>query len=329
MGPAADTPGMPKSLGDRIRIATRAFASHEGPARCLPAAPGTWRDGSMHPDSMLLVTLDSCRYDSFESVRPPALSAIGPLACAQAPSHFTFGSHCAIFAGFTPGDGARHEPFVNPKFGKIVRVLGGPAKSKGNDVIVLNGETIVDGFNREGFLTAGTGAAGWFDDRRESARHLVQHFQHYLYAGNCWSLAKQLDFLEQTIAGATGPVFAFINVGETHVPYWYQGAPWERDRNPCVPFSTRNDAAESRRRQHACLSWVDAQIAPLVGAFSRATTIVCGDHGDAWGEDGFWEHGIMHPKVLEVPLLYRIAPHRLEGLASRAVAHAAAPATPD
>jgi hypothetical protein len=37
----------------------------------------------------------------------------------------------------------------------------------------------------------------------------------------------------------------------------------------------------------------------------------------------------MHPKVLEVPLLYRIAPHRLEALASRAMAHAAAPATPD
>jgi hypothetical protein len=49
----------------------------------------------------------------------------------------------------------------------------------------------------------------------------------------------------------------------------------------------------------------------MLDAFARATTIVCGDHGDAWGEDGVWEHGVMHPKVLEVPLLYRIARHRL------------------
>lgn len=302
---------MPRTLRDRLKIAARAFASHEGPAQRLAAAPGAWREGAMHPDSLLFVTLDSCRFDTFESVRPPALSAVGALVRAQAPSHFTFGSHCAMFAGFTPGDGTRHEPFVNPKFGKIVRVLGGPAKSKGHDLIVLEGETIVDGFNRLGFLTAGTGAAGWFDDRRESVRHLVRHFQHYLYAGNCWSLGAQLEFLQSTVAGATGPVFAFINVGETHVPYWHAGAPWPRDRNPCVPFAATNDAEEARRRQSACLAWVDGQLAPMLDAFARATTIVCGDHGDAWGEDGVWEHGVMHPKVLEVPLLYRIAPHRL------------------
>ncbi len=306
---------MPKSLGDRFRLAARAFASHEGPATRLPAAPGVWRAGAMHRDSVLFITLDSCRFDSCDAVRPANLSAIGPLIRAQAPSYFTFGSHCAMFAGFTPGDGARHEPFVNPKFGKIFRVLGGPAKSHGRDAFILEGESIVDGFNRRGYLTAGTGAAGWFDDRRESVRHLVRHFQHYLYAGNCWSLAKQLAFLERTIAGATGPVFAFLNVGETHVPYWHEGARWERDRSPCVPFATTNDAAESRRRQHACLAWVDQQIAPMIDAFSNASVIACGDHGDAWGEDGFWEHGVAHPKVFEVPLMYRIAPHVMERVA--------------
>ena len=30
------------------------------------------------------------------------------------------------------------------------------------------------------------------------------------------------------------------------------------------------------------------------------------DHGDCWGEDGLWEHGISHRRTLEVPLLMRV-----------------------
>ena len=33
---------------------------------------------------------------------------------------------------------------------------------------------------------------------------------------------------------------------------------------------------------------------------------VCADHGDCWGEDGLWEHGISHPATLTVPLLLRV-----------------------
>ena len=30
--------------------------------------------------------------------------------------------------------------------------------------------------------------------------------------------------------------------------------------------------------------------------------MACGDHGECFGEDGYWGHGINHPKVFEVPL---------------------------
>jgi len=36
------------------------------------------------------------------------------------------------------------------------------------------------------------------------------------------------------------------------------------------------------------------------------TVIVCADHGDCWGEQGLWEHGISHRRTLEVPLLMRV-----------------------
>ena len=38
------------------------------------------------------------------------------------------------------------------------------------------------------------------------------------------------------------PRFVFLNVGETHVPYWHQGASWDRWRSPCL--------SEVRRAAH-------------------------------------------------------------------------------
>ena len=57
----------------------------------------------LDPTSILFITLDSCRYDTFESTSTPHLDAIGPLYKAMAPGNFTFGSHAAMFVGFTPG----------------------------------------------------------------------------------------------------------------------------------------------------------------------------------------------------------------------------------
>lgn len=70
--------------------------------------------------------------------------------------------------------------------------------------------------------------------------------------------------------------------------------------------SKGNEAAEARRRQVACVEWVDRQLDGLLRRFEHANVLVCADHGDAWGEDGLWWHGFHHPKVLEVPLLFRL-----------------------
>lgn len=267
--------------------------------------PGPWTPGSQHADSLLLITLDSCRWDTFERVAPPNIGAVGPVHRVVAPSYFTYASHAAMFVGFTPGDSLRQEPIVNPKFGKLVRLHGGGTASKGLDRFVLEGRSIIDGFNRCGHVTAGSGAVKWFDDGSPTGASLVKDFQHYLYAGNCWSLRRQLDFLAGRVGGARQPVFCFLNVGETHVPYWHEGAPWDRSTVTCRAYAQGNDAAESARRQGECLRFVDSLLAPILEAFSGANIMVCGDHGDAWGEDGLWEHGFFHETVATVPMTFR------------------------
>lgn len=270
--------------------------------------------------SILFVTLDSCRLDTFEAARAPNIKALGPLHRAMAPGNFTYASHAAMFMGFTPGVAERAEPLVNPKFGKIFKIAGAGFPSKGTEFVAVRGRNVIDGLKRIGFTTVGVGSAAWFDPETLTGQNLCEDFDRFYYPGNVYSLGRQLQWIEEQLDDLEGQrVFCFLNVGETHVPYWHEGAPWSKD-NPCVPFGKHNDAAECRRRQLGCLEWVDEQLAPLLQRFAHANTVLCSDHGDAWGEDGLWEHGIHHQVVLEVPLLFRLqhAPLTAEGVAQTA-----------
>lgn len=264
---------------------------------------------SQSAQSVLFITLDSCRYDSFIAAHLPVMNAIGEVHRTMAPGNFTYSSHMAMFMGFTPGDAQSRITGVNPKFGKIFRMSQGGIAGKGEEYFLLQGRNIIDGFSRKGYRTLGTGAVGWFNPDTETAGTLINDFDEFYYPGDpcvTWTLPQQLEWLSARLNQSSSPVFAFLNIGETHVPYYFEGAPWSPQDNPCIPFGENNDAAESRRRQMLALEWVDAHLAPLLDAFSGATVIICADHGDCWGEDGLWEHGISHPKVLEVPLLFRI-----------------------
>jgi hypothetical protein len=258
---------------------------------------------------VLFVTIDSCRYDAFAAASAPNLRAIGPLHRAFSPSHFTYGAHAAFFMGFTPGDPSRREPYVNPKFAKIFRMGAGGHAGAAAAYVDLAGRSIVDGFARLGYATIGSGAVGWFDTATDTGRMLSADFERFHYGGGGAAFQAQRAWLLGEIEAARRNgrrVFAFANLAETHVPYTHAGAPWDTAYNPCVPFGENNDARESRRRQVACIEWIDREIVPLLASFRDAAIVVCSDHGDCWGEDGLWEHGVHHPKTLEVPLIYRL-----------------------
>ena len=259
--------------------------------------------------SILFITLDSCRYDTFAAADIPLLKSVGPLHRVQAPANFTFASHMAMFVGFTPGDPRSSQPLVNPKVGKFFRLSGGGAGA-GADWLTLTGANVMEGLKKEGYTTIGAGSVRWFNDSTPTGRVLTQGFDHYRYMGDTSSLRQQVRWVTNKLADCGDRAFVFLNVGETHVPYYHEGALWDRQYNPCQPVRPGekhgNDAAECRRRQRLCLEYVDRQLEPLLERFASANIIVCGDHGDCWGEDDCWEHGISHPKTLEVPLVFRV-----------------------
>lgn len=256
--------------------------------------------------SILFITLDSCRYDTFVRAKAINLKATGKLYKAMAPGYFTYASHQAMFVGFTPGIANQSKAFINPKYGKIFRMVGSAAFNKTGDHFALEGHNIIEGFKRQGFLTIGSGAVGWFNPETETAKALIQDFDAFYYPGDTYSLEKQLEWINPYLQNPEQQVFVFLNIGETHTPYYYKGADWNPDYNPCIPFSENNDADECRKRQLACLEYVDSLLEPLLNAFKDSTMFVCADHGDCWGEDGLWEHGFHHEKVLEVPLIFKL-----------------------
>ena len=264
-------------------------------------------------DDVLFVTLDSCRFDTFASALAagsiPNISSVAPLHKAKSPSYFTYGSHSSFWMGFTPGVVGSNEPLLNPKAGKLFRMSFSGHSSHHEDCFQLRGANIIDGFRESGYMTVGTGSVDWFDPSTDTGAVLGAPFDHFYFAGNTWSLADQLAWIESKLTDTPDnqPRFVFLNVGETHVPYWHQGASWQRWPSPCVPFGDNNSSAEQCRfRQRSCLEWVDHQLASLLDRFCDGTVLICADHGDCWGEDGLWEHGISHSATLTVPLLLRV-----------------------
>ena len=267
----------------------------------------------MKTEDVLIITLDSCRYDTFKYLHEknliPNLKNLGRLHKAKSPSHFTYGSHAAFWMGFTPGVATTKTPYLNPKAGKIFRMSHNSLPANEQDCFILRGKNIIEGFNNENYLTIGSGAVEWFNPSTETGAILSSSFNKFYFSGNTWSLRDQLAWINEQLemCCVEQKVFCFLNIGETHVPYWHEGAPWERWPSPCIPFGGEHcSAAESARRQRSCLEWVDQQLRPLLNRFHDGTVLICADHGDCWGEDGLWEHGISHPATLTVPLLLRV-----------------------
>ena len=151
---------------------------------------------SLHPESVLFVTLDSCRFDSFRDAYIPSLKAIAPFYKAMAPSYFTYASHAAFWMGFTPGISSLETvPMLNPKFGKLFRMTHSASSSHGKDAFELSGSNIIQGFRELGYHTIGSGAVAWFDQSTPTGSVLSEPFDEFWYSGHTSNLRVQLSWL--------------------------------------------------------------------------------------------------------------------------------------
>lgn len=254
--------------------------------------------------NVLLLVYDSCRYDVLCEAHTPVLDSYCRIRRAHAPANFTFASHQAFFVGILP-----HVPEPLPyynRFHKQLLGLAGVGEGQVSKAALLkfaSSWNLVKGLQEAGYRTVGAGAANWF--RQES---LTVGFDHFLFTGT--DADRQIAFLRQHLEGVE-KFFGFINFCETHAPYHFAGKTEPcRDRVlarlmqwPPVEKGPVGRATCGYRCQRAAAEFLDSRLPALFDGLPPDTVVILtADHGECFGEDGYWGHGVHHPLVYEVPL---------------------------
>ncbi len=247
---------------------------------------------------ILVVTLDTLRYDVaaelLEAGRLPSLARVlpgGRWERRHSPGSFTYAAHAAMFAGFfpTPAEPGPHpRPFA-------ARFPGSATTAAGT--WVFDACDLPSGLAKAGYHTVCVGGVGFFDKRTPLGSALPgmfaeSHWSPEFGVTSRHSLERQIDRAEQVLRGRDQPVFLFVNVSALHQPNWFH-----------LPGAGR-EHGDTRDSHAAALEYVDRHIGRLFALMTRRRgcfTIVCSDHGTAYGEDGHTGHRIGHEVVWTVP----------------------------
>lgn len=264
--------------------------------------------------NLLWVVFDSCRYDTLTQARTPFLESYGRIYSAWAPATYTLPSHASFFAGILP---LVYEPlpYLN-RFNKQLITMhnAGQAKEEalGKYSIQLpaSKRDVIYGLSKQGYYTVGSAGATWF-----AKEILTKGFRNFQYK-RAQSSKEQVNYILKNLArkAIDKPFFAFMNLMETHTPYMHYGKDREeysmhiRSTMAFPPQEDKNLIASKGKKLHEAqieaaeyLDGVMSEFFPQLPA--NTLVIVTSDHGECFGEDGFWGHGIYHPKVMNVPMM--------------------------
>ncbi|WP_150250374.1 sulfatase-like hydrolase/transferase [Nocardiopsis deserti] len=283
--------------------------------------------------SVILVTLDSCRYDVAASAHTPNLAKLGPLLRAESPGTYTLPAHAALFNGFLP------RPVSGPLTlgGNSVDTIWRSAAarpSKRHAAVPFDGPTLMAHYSRKGYRVVGAGGVTFFDSS-DPANGLPGLFPEFHYFGRP-SRSQTTPEARVTDRGEDLPLahtrtladlcleaerfFLFVNCSSTHIPYTTPFSPLtERNKELLHRLYQLHDSQQDTSGDNAltsddtevlldlqrrALEWADTRLGDL---FSRLETqrplmVVCADHGEEFGEGGRFGHAHPHPTVTTVPL---------------------------
>lgn len=251
--------------------------------------------------NVLIVTLDSCRWDSFNNANCKNLLLRGAFYKAYANGTYTLPAHISMYNGKFPNV-LENIPYYNRYSSSLFR-LDDVDDGKSYCTISKDKGDIVKGFSSMGYKTVLIAAVKLFNHPL-----LNSSFRDYFLTGIC--LEDQIRIFVKEIDGNEGtPFFCLLNIGETHDPYLYKGKiPYpdkSRARRMNNIVKRGYEKCEHQKQIDAC-SYIDEMLSVLIGkldSIARKTlVIVCGDHGECFGEDNLYGHGFYHPKIFEVPL---------------------------
>ncbi|MHB2023578.1 MAG: sulfatase-like hydrolase/transferase [Mycobacteriales bacterium] len=269
---------------------------------------------------LMVVVLDSLRYDSWQASSLPSLGRLGPVqrrfsyATWTAPSHFNL--MLGLLPHSSPSGALAHQQY-QAELQQYERRLAIPN---------LDLARLLPGLWLPAFLR---GELGYRTHAYVSmpvlnpATPLNRDFDSYSLMPTHNDMSAMLELLRFD----QGPSFHLLNVGETHYPYATPGedcSAWPRlhglygtvrdlGKAPAVAEVPEFDSrllSQMHDRQIAALGYLDGVFDRLFHLLPDDTwLVVTSDHGELFGEDGYFGHGpITHPLVQEVPFVEGLVP---------------------
>lgn len=265
--------------------------------------------------NLVVVVLDSLRYDAWTAADPATLAQLGPVERRWSYATWTAPSHYNLLTGLLPHTSPANvyaseyykRDFL--RYSERLGVEGIDFKAMLPSLYLPKYLSGVLGYRTVGMvsmpvLNEHTGINRGFDSYELMPTH-----------NDMAAMVERLEFGER-------PTFVMLNVGETHYPYALPDedpGEWPRVSGVHGVFKHIGDeVAESpdaffdhaalarlRERQIEAVRYLDGVFATLFDRLPDDTwVIVTADHGELFGEGDYFGHGpIMHEKVLEVPFV--------------------------
>ncbi|WP_274916883.1 STM4013/SEN3800 family hydrolase [Streptomyces sp. WZ-12] len=254
--------------------------------------------------NVLFITFDSLRYDVARAMvhagRTPNLERVLPEGLweeRRTMGSFTLPAHMAFFSGFLPVVSGPARP------GRLLACYAVRGTTIQQRTYTFDAPDIVTGLSGLGYRTVCIGGVGFFSNQTKLGCVLPSLFQE-----SHWSPETGTDCPESTRHQVNRALrvfdeqkvgkrlFLFVNIAATHIPH-----------HVYLP----GESVDSWESQCAALAYADTQLGRLFDAARSLgpwLVLLCADHGDAFGEDGYYGHGIAHPSVWTVPYAEVVMP---------------------
>ncbi len=276
--------------------------------------PGTRADPPAGARNLVLVVLDSLRFDTCVEAAPRTLGRLGEIEARYSYATWTAPSHYNLLMGLLPHLSPTHtlaSTYYRSEYDRLACRLG------------VDGVGFSDMLPQLFLPTLLREHLGYVTNAYVSMPVLNPHtalnrdFDRYELMPHHHDLPGMLSRLRFS---DTRPNFHLLNVGETHYPYVFAGDDGSDlphvsglhgtvkrlgQRSDDDGFFTADELASLRDRQVKSVGYVDDLLAGLLDVVPRDTwVVVTSDHGELFGEDGYFGHGpIAHEKVLQVPFV--------------------------
>lgn len=278
------------------------------------------------PRNLVLITYDSCRLDSARAAKAPNLARLGDLEGRYSYASWTAPSHYAILMGLVPHTSPSRvyaSEVYKEDFSKWSTRLEIPDLNFGSFLPNLSLPAMLKTY---GYRTVGRVSMPVLNPKTA----INSGFDDYQLMPNHNDFAGMVD---EAQFSRSHPTFFFFNVGETHYPYMLDdpSLPHISGLHGVAKSLARGEDAGGRieemaldeffrpevmkslhDQQIACVEYLDGLLGKLIDKAPKDTWfMIMGDHGEAFGEDGYFGHGpVFHEKVFEVPFVEGPRPSR-------------------